>query len=356
MRVLWFGVGLATLAAAACGGGGGGTGDGTFVSDAGSDARASSSSGTLPRDGGSSGTVDPDASSSGATSSSGGSDGGDDDGGSSGTTSSSSGSSGLPPQCAGDAAPGADLGVVLELGEPAPSSVTVSEDGLTVAWVTGTAGDIDVHFADRTDVDADFGTPQTLHGAWAVDRVALGSAGLVLAALRADRLGFDAYEREAAGDAFVVAAKDPFGNVNEQGAAMADAGQSYGDPVLAHTDSFFIHSRYGGDLVRTLLLGSRLPVSTAYSQGTPFTDVTFLDAVGADRRRPVALTDDQRTLFYYDEVDDLAYATSRDDQGGSFGAPVSLGARLDARPIAGCGTLVFRDPATPSQLRAVAYE
>ncbi len=344
----WCGAGLLVGVAAACGGDDG-NGDGTFVPDAGRfvpDAGTSSGSSGTP--GASSGRA-PDAS-SGGSSSGGSEDAGSDDGGSSGAS-----SSGLPPpQCAEGAAPGVDLGVVLELGSPAPSYVTVSEDGLVAAWVAGAPGAIDVHVAARAAVDAAFGVPQVLQGPWADDRVGLGATGLVLAALRENRLGFDAYERATTADPFVVAAQTPFVNLNAEGTDVGAAGQSYGDPMYARGEGFFGYSRYGGGIVDTLRLGSR-PIGTSYSGDTPFSSATFLQASGTERRRPVALSADLRTFFYYDEVDDRAYVTSRDDR-GEFVTPTSLGARLDARPIAGCGTLVFRDPAAPSQLRAVVYQ
>lgn len=353
MKILWCGAGLLVAAAAACGGSDG-TGDGTFVPDAGGSSSSGASSGASGRDGGSSGASGSNGS-SGATSSSSSGDAGTD-GGSSGAGSSSGGSSGLPPECAEGAEPGADLGVVLELGTPAPSSVTVAEDGLTVAWVTEADGNVVVHVTDRAGFDVPFGAPLTLSGAFANERVALGRDGLVLAVTNVDHHGFLAYERMARGTPFAVAAQSPFDNVNELGALGAESGASLGDPLYANNQGYFVFSQYGGGLTNTLRLGSRPMISKVYSGGEAFTDVVFLNAVGADRRQPIALSADQRSLFYYDQVDDQAYVTSRDDQAGTFAAPTSLGARLDARPIDGCGTLVFRDPATPTQLRAVAYE
>jgi len=341
--------------AAACGGSDG-TGDGTFQpgTDGGSDARpGTSTSGGTSSGGTRDGAVDdPDAATSSSSS-------GEPDGGSSadgGASSGSGGSSGAPPLCAGDSVPGAELGTVLQLGAPAPSAVTLSDDGLTVAWVTGTAGDIVVHHADRPNVAAAFGSEQTLAGAWAVDRVALGEVGLLLVMVRHDRLGFDAYTRAERGQPFTPSERDIFVNLNEQSAAMTEAGQSYANPVLARFDSYFVYSLQGAGVTDSLRLGTKLPVSIPYSVGSSFTSAPFLLASGDRLRRPVSLSPDQRTLFYFDDTNATSYSTTRDGNGGEFAAPVSLGPRLDARPVPGCGALVYRDPSVLSELRSIAFQ
>lgn len=347
-RLLFWPLGAAL--AIACGGGDS-AGDGTFVpgADSGNDARPPTS-----RDGGRDATPDPDPD---ASSSSSGDDGGSSGGSSSGSSSGGSSSSGaLPPLCGEGAAPGAELGVVLDLGAPAPSFVTLSDDGLTAAWVTGTAGDIDVHYADRASVDAAFGAATVMHGIWALDRVAVGDVGTMLVMVRADRLGFDALTRADRATPFSAPPVDPFINLNDESAAMAEAGQSYGDPLLARADGFFVYSLRGDSVQQSLRLGTKLPVSIPYSVGAPITEAAFLARSGTSYRRPVAMLADQRTLFYFDEVDNTAYVTTRDANGGEFAAPISLGARLDARPIPGCGSLVYRAPAEPDELRSVAFE
>lgn len=357
-EALWL-LAVAAVAAAACGGGDS-AGDGTFRPDAGSAGNvASSSSGSSNRDASApdDDAGDPDASSSsGGEGDGGGSSSGGSSGASSSGASSSSGSGGLPPLCAGDAEPGAELGMILEMGTPAPAFVTVSDDGLTAAWVTGTAGNIEVHYADRAGVALSFGSALTLQGEWALDRVAVGEVGRLLVAVRADRLGFVAFTRSERGVAFTAAAQDPFSNLNAEAEAMAAAGQSYADPILARFDSFFVYSLQGPGIAETVRVGSKVPVSIPYSVGAPIGSPAFLLASGDNLRRPVSLSADQRTLFYFDEVDDLAYVTSRNDSGGEFSTPIALGPRLDARPIPGCGTLVYRDPSAPTQLRSVAFE
>lgn len=354
---LGWGLWLSVPALAVACSGSDGNGDGTFQpgNDAGADARPSSS-GSSGRDSGRDAAGDPDASSGGSSGNDGGSSSGASSSSSGETSSSSSGSSGLPPLCDGTAAPGAELGVVLSFGAPAPSHATLADDGLTVAWVTGTAGDIDVHYADRASVAAQFGAATTVHGSWAVDRVAVGSAGLMLVMVRTDRLGFDALVRADRASAFTVAAVDPFSNLNAESTAMAEAGQSYADPVLASSDRYFVYSLQGDGIQSSLRLGSKLPVSIPYSVGTPFTEAAFLAKSGSSYRRPVSLSADQRTLFFFDEVTTTAFAVSRDANGGEFAAPVSLGARLDARPVPGCGSLVYRAPAALEELRSVAFE
>lgn len=359
-------VGLAGLAAAmlvwsvACGDSGPSLGDGTFTPDGGSSGAASSgangasSSGDVGASSGASGGASSGGSggSSSGGASSGASGGSSSGGSSSGASGSSSG--GAPSLCVPEAAPGAELGVVLELGIPAPIAVTVSEDGLTAAWVRVGDDGVSVLIADRADLQAEFGAARTLTGAYAAARVGVGNNGLTLALVRADRLGFVALRRDDRDSTFAVVdeALSPFSNINEAGVALAEAGARYDDPLFARNDAYFLHSRSG--VPSSILLGTRLPVDVRYSEGTAFSGAAFLQASGAHLRRPLALSADLRTLFFFDEVDGNAYVTTR-SEGGEFETSTSLGARLDVRPLPDCGTLLYRAPETPSQLRAVSF-
>jgi hypothetical protein len=182
-------------------------------------------------------------------------------------------------------------------------------------------------------------------GTFADDRVALSPDGLRLVAVDADRQGFSELTRPArtgAGNTF--GAPSPGGYVNFDAAGTLASGQSFGDPVLGASDTTFYYSVYGGGQSATIYRAARLLAGDTWPLGAPLSGAP-LDAVGTARRRPTAISADDQTLFFWDEVAGLERAGWIDRGTGVFDNFVDLGSRAGAAPNAACDRLYYTAPA-----------
>lgn len=182
--------------------------------------------------------------------------------------------------------------VTLGIGN-APALSTAGDDyGLSlsrasfVAWATGAAGSVTtVHYADRANTSAAFGTARTFTGNYAATRIALSPDGLGIAMVNADGLGFTHLVRAQRSDMFATPDPALFVTLNDESAAMSAAGEKYAEP-LWFTAGILIFSRYGGAIVDSTLAGSSV-TDGPFSAGTPpFQGVAILQVVGGKRRVP----------------------------------------------------------------------
>jgi len=227
----------------------------------------------------------------------------------------------------------------------------ITTDELTIAWMN-TAGT--VLYADRAAVTDPFGTAMTLSGPIALDRVALSADGLTLIVVRSDRLSFAQVTRATRGTAFgSTLDTKPFANLDPLSSGVEDGGDAGGgtfaDPVLSKDGHFLYYSVLGGSattMAESYRSGAA-PWTNPFAKGRILTTAE-LTGVGNQLRRPTGLSSDNRTLFYWDEVDGVEKMAFRDDAilagHNIYGQFTSLGAHAGAQPTATCQRIYFEAP------------
>jgi hypothetical protein len=270
-----------------------------------------------------------------------------------------------PADAGGDAAdaavdPPGICGATLNVGNGAalPSStaaddfgLSVTADELSMAWVTGTAGQVTLHYADRAQKSDAFGATKTIgpSAAFAASRVALTPDGLGLAVVNADGLGFSLLSRAQRGDDFGAPTVGPFQLLNDQGAnVLGPAGQRYADPLFASAAAYFVFSRFGGGLGTTVYAGTRIFATDPYSPGTPYAE-TALASTGGKRRIVTGASEDLRTLFVYDEAQSKSLAVSLGVT-GAVTSTADLGPARDLQASGDCKAFYFT-AGSPGDLR-----
>ena len=221
----------------------------------------------------------------------------------------------------------------------------ITPDELTIAWTIGTGSSATIAYADRAAATDPFGAPQMLSASpFAADRVALSPDGLRLVVVNGDRQGFSELTRTArtgVGSAFGAPAVGSYSNFDMSG--VLSSGESFGDPVLSADDVAFYYSVYGGAQTATIYRAARLLSGDAWPVGAPLPASTELAQMGSSRRRPTAISSDEQTLFFWDEVMTTERAAWIDTSTGAFTVFVDLGTRRWAGPNAACNRLYYSD-------------
>lgn len=266
--------------------------------------------------------------------------------------------SGTPPFMTPDAGPGAcdpastwATGTLIPISTASDDALdSVTPDELTIAWTSGNA----IFYSDRASSTDAFGTAQNLDvaagitaGTYAADRVALSPDGLRLVVVNADEQGFSEFTRTArigSGNTFASPDVGGFGNIDLD----TPSGASVGDPVIGATDTTFFYSVYGGGATSTIYRALRLTSTDAWSSGAALDVATDLQAQGSSRRQPTAISSDNRTLFFYDQVNSIERASWINESTGEFDTFADLGTRVWAAPNSACSTLYYSSAGTSS--------
>ena len=221
----------------------------------------------------------------------------------------------------------------------------ITPDELTIAWTIGTGSSATIAYADRAAATDPFGALQMLSASsFAADRVALSPDSLRLVVVNGDRQGFSELTRTTrtgVGSAFGAPAAGSYSNFDMSG--VLSIGESFGDPVLGADDAAFYYSVYGGAQTATIYRAARLLSGDAWPVGAPLPASTELLQMGSSRRRPTAISSDEQTLFFWDEVAAIERAAWLDTSTGVFTVFVDLGARRWAGPNAACNRLYYSD-------------
>jgi hypothetical protein len=224
---------------------------------------------------------------------------------------------------------------------------SITPDELTIAWMN-TAGT--VLYADRAVATDPFGAPKTLTGTIALDRVALSADGLTVILVRSDRKILAQATRSARGAAFGTTLDTaPFAGLDPLSSGVEDGGDagggSFADPVLSSDGKFLYYSVLGGS--STTVAESYRSGNNPWAKGRILTTAEFTGS-GNKLRRPTGLSADDRTLFYWDEVDGVEKMAFRDD---AILAPfnkytqfVNVGAYSGAQPTASCQRIYYDAP------------
>ena len=224
----------------------------------------------------------------------------------------------------------------------------ITPDELTIAWTIGTGSSAVIAYADRAAETDAFGAPQTLSAAsFADERVAVSANGLRLVVVNADRQDFSEMTRTArtgTGNSFGAPS---VGSYSNYAGILATTTEAFGDPVLSADDEAFYYSIYGRPgQTATIARATRLTPTDAWPVGAllPATAVLAEEQEEVPlRRRPTAISSDEQTLFYWDEVSGTERATWLDTSTGVFTVFVDLGARQWANPNAACDRLYYSE-------------
>lgn len=241
------------------------------------------------------------------------------------------------PVCAKNAVWAAPAPVLADLG--AAAFATMTADELSFAWVTGSEGNVTVHVVDRADTATPFGAEQTITGAYAFDRVALTSDGLRIFLVTDDRRHAVEQRRENRGDAFGDERSGSFAELANYADTDMPAGEKIGDLVLAADDRTLIYSQFDGASAHTIRTSFRIFANDSWPVGTPIPARPELDATGQGRRRPMGISADRKTLFYWDETTNKSRAAWTNKAPDDFSFFVTLGDATFAAPNAACDRL-----------------
>jgi hypothetical protein len=229
----------------------------------------------------------------------------------------------------------------------------ISADETAIAWTASTGV---IYVADRPRRSQPFSSMpsviDTTSTPVANDRVALGSNGVQLFAVSADRKGFVAFYRPNVGATWAPSAALQFANL----AAMAstDGGGQFFEPVLgADGNSFFyLLAPPGGPPV--LFESDWDAAARAWTTGVPPANPELASTSATARRRATGGSADGLTLFFFDERTGVERAAWRDARSSPFVMFVDVPGMTEAAPNYRCDTLYFQERATDSSPTAGA--
>jgi len=268
------------------------------------------------------------------------------DGGDSGSVAEAGDGGGIPPPplavCNASAVWGA--GALLSVSTASDDTLdAVTPDELSIAWTIGTGSAATILYADRVATSDSFGAPQTVAtGTFSTARAALSPDGLRLVVVNGDGQGFSELtraSRTSPGNTFGAPAPGSYTNYDAAGSLAA--GESYGDPVLSADDNAFYYSVYGGGLTATIFRAARLLPGDSWPVGAAIHASSGLAAQGSSRRQPTAISSDEQTLFFWDQVLGTQREAFIDESTGAFDLFVDLGARAMAAPNTSCTNLYY---------------
>jgi hypothetical protein len=225
----------------------------------------------------------------------------------------------------------------------------ITPDERVIAWTTTADELVQLHTAERGNVDELFGAPRTLTVDAAPHRVALSADGLRVVYVDADGKAFSLVTRETRDDDFRPSDPDELAILNGPERKLG-ADELYGDPVISANDLVLLYSRFGGGRTRTLFVSRRLARDEPWPDGVEITTAEQFDAIDDDRFQPTGLSSDGKTLFLWHESEMLEYALFFDVARSSFENPLDLGGLSGAMPNADCSRLYFDSGGTSADL------
>lgn len=217
---------------------------------------------------------------------------------------------------------------------------SVSGTELTLAWTTSTG---DVYVADRASTSANFSTAAKANGstALAVDRVALSPTGTQMIAVAADRKSFIEIDRSTVGGTWAVGSTAAFANIN----ALLDEegpGSGFAEPVIAADNQTFFFVATIGAAVPFIYESRYNTTIEGWAGPNALSETDLRAADSTHRRRPTGASADRRTLFFYDEVNNVERAAWRDNENAMFTQFIDETGFNEGAPNATCQTLYFQ--------------
>ncbi len=236
--------------------------------------------------------------------------------------------------CGASAMWGAPAAVLTTPAADATIFSGITPDALSVAWTSTSGGTVTAWIADRASTTAAFGAPQALSstfGALAFDRVSLSGDGLRIVGVRADATGFVAATRPARPGTF-----DSDDSAEFAGFLTSPDASAYASPLLSPDDQLFLYLLTSSASDDDLYLAAGAGWAKQKPQLAP-----QLARVNGQQRRPTGMTQDELTLFYWDEVSGSEKV--------AYGAPFSqfgdLGNWQNAAPTGDCSGIFYSAPA-----------
>jgi hypothetical protein len=221
----------------------------------------------------------------------------------------------------------------------------ITPDELTIAWTAVTGSVPSVLVADRALPSDPFGTPIVIpmgSGFYAAEKVALSPDGLRLVIVRMDYRAYGVITRASRSVAFAAAPTDGDLNLVNSSGINGELAVRLDDPLIGAHDQTFYYSTTGGGLLNTIVASSRPDNTSPWPNGTVLRATgNALQRSNTARRRPSGIAADDRTLFYWDEVDSLEKAAWRSWPTGTFDHLETLGAFRGAVPNANCDKLYY---------------
>jgi hypothetical protein len=213
--------------------------------------------------------------------------------------------------------------------------LAITPDERTLVWRTGDR----TVYADRESPDDEFGEATELEETGFVE-VAVSPDGLQLVGTLANHLAFAELTREARDEPFSTEPDETaFADLN-YAVSSIPVDRRIGDPLLP-ADGVLIFSYYDPEAsgISTIREALGPPWSFGVTIGG-----AMLMAVDGKRRIATGLGADRRTLYYWDEVENVEQAAERAAPGETFDRHASLGDRRGAAPNLACDRLYYSAP------------
>jgi hypothetical protein len=220
----------------------------------------------------------------------------------------------------------------------------VSATGTTVAW-TDTGGAIMV--ADRASATDSFGTPQAIDASTtpvADDRIAMTPDGLELLATKAARTSFTTFVRPSVGAAW--APGQSTAELKYIAAMISEVGGSFSEPVISADGLSFFYLLSAGTAAPVLYESAWDPGLKAWDEGNSVAGADFVNKSTTSVRRPTGVSEDRRTLFFFDETVGNERVAWRNYPTSPFFFFDDLPLAPEAAPLATCVTLYIQSGET----------
>jgi hypothetical protein len=226
--------------------------------------------------------------------------------------------------------------------------VTVTNDGLTVAWVADAGNGLGtVSVADRAADTDPFGTPNLLtqmeipgidggEQYFPFDRVALSGDGLTLVAAAVGGLQMAQFQRFKRSGSF---SGMPLSTRYQSLTSSLMPGEYVGGPVLSNDGEDLIYSKYGQSQTVTVY-ESFTTGTNSWPSGTPQTNAALTISSGM-RMLPSSLSEDRLTLFFWDPAKGATEGAFRTTTTGAFTVAEPFGVRYSLQSSHSCARLYY---------------
>jgi hypothetical protein len=232
---------------------------------------------------------------------------------------------------------------------PSQPIVTMTSDGLTVAWVTDAGSGMgSVFVADRTADTAAFGAASAVtpfvgpagneggYQYFSFDRVALSGDGLTLVGVPAGGGQMADFTRPDKASVFI----GPLPSRYQAVVQSLMQGEQLGDPVLSSDGDDLIYSRYR--------VSETVSVYEAFTSGKspwpaggPQSGPSLAVSDAGKHKKPTALSEDRLTLFVWDEATNTVEAMFRSSPNAAFGVGQPFGSFYSVQVSHACKRLYF---------------